>query len=97
VKLTFYKIYDTRLDLYSHGGSDAAKNDHRGWGKKGKTWHGIGPLRLHLNHVITNGGGIPDTWEVIEFEAAEISRKKPVDHIKPSKLIQLLSKEHKRK
>ena len=98
MNLTFFKIYNRKTGLYSNGGSDAAKKDWAPhWNKKGKTWHGIGPLRLHLNHVITYGGGMPEDWEVVEYEATEVSRKPPIDHIKPSKLIQLLAKPPKRK
>lgn len=69
-----YKIRDRITGLYSLGGVDPR------WGKRGKVWNGIGPLKCHLRqYVETYAYGrddsrrrkIPDTWEVVVFAVAE--------------------------
>jgi hypothetical protein len=93
--MNVYKIYNKETGKYSDGASDAAMNTFRHWSTRGKVWQGLGPLRVHLNHVIRNGG-IPDSWEVVTFDVTEASRKPVIDLIKPEKLIELLSQQRKR-
>jgi len=93
--MNVYKIYNKETGKFSTGGTDAAKNSVWCWTAKGKVWQGLGPLRLHLNHIIRNGG-VPDTWEVVVYDVVEAERKTVNDMIKPEKLIELLSKQHKR-
>jgi len=92
--MKIYRIRDTATGLFSKGGMDANQSKWQ-WGKTGKVWKGLGPLRLHLNQFLVGGDGkpgIPSTWEVIEYELVETETSvKPVhEMLDPKKLIGIL-------
>lgn len=93
--MKIYRIRDSVTGLFSKGGSDANTSSSN-WGKTGKIWKGIGPLRNHLNQFLPGGDarvkGIPATWEVLEYEVTEAQTSaKPVHEIiDSSKLINIL-------
>ena len=89
--MKIYRIRDTVTGLFSKGGADA-NTSHWQWGKTGKIWKGIGPLRSHLNQFLPGGDarekGIPTTWEVLEYEVVETQvSARPVHEIIDSKKI----------
>lgn len=64
-----YKIRHKVSGLWKNGGSWSR------WGKKGKVWNGLGPLKLHLNLFRGYDGidwhssvksDVPN-WEIVEF------------------------------
>lgn len=78
----FFKIRHKQTGLYSNGG-DAVSFDGSGfgWGKEGKIWKGMGPLKNHLAQYLPSGssgyaknkfganiGKIVGNWEVVEIE-----------------------------
>lgn len=63
-----YKIRHKITGLYSKGGSSPM------WSKKGKTWSGLGPLKLHIAGVVDSRYyHMSDmvNWEIIEIEVSE--------------------------
>ena len=87
-----YKIRNTITGLYSLGGSDANRAPSR-WSKNGKVWNGLGPLRNHLNGFLHEyGGGLPETWEVLELQYVEIAVAPARDMINPTKIFEILSR-----
>lgn len=43
--------------------------------EKGKMWHGIGHVKLHLNNLLggwwQKNGGIPEDWEIVTYDLVE--------------------------
>lgn len=89
-----YKIRHRVTGKFSKGGTNA---DARGlgycWNTVGKTWVGIGPLRLHLNsHVNRTYPTDVKDWEVLEIEM-HVKAVKPVhEMLNPKTIVQLLKK-----
>lgn len=96
--MTYYKIRSKKSGLYSKGISNmvvyCSEGDPSGgyWSKTGKIWPNLGTLRTHFNSVLKHGRGLPDWWEIIEYEVVEKSIKEPIDWIDPKKIIKILSK-----
>ena len=76
---TVYKIRDKKTGLFRKGGFNL-------WSTQGKTWSGIGPLKLHLNllrdavrydwelgkHVpLCNVEALIANWEIVPFVLVE--------------------------
>ena len=51
--------------LFSSGGSCPVFTE------KGKMWHGVGHIKLHLNALLKNKWTIPDDWEIIAYDLFE--------------------------
>lgn len=67
--LKLYRIKHAVTGLYQKGGSS--------WGKKGKTWTGLGPLKNHLNVLRDRAGNLPEdaqNWLLIEIEVVEAEK-----------------------
>lgn len=86
-----FKIKHKQTGLYSNGGGWHVK-----WGKTGKLWNGLGPLRMHLNRVlrnsIKNSSLDIENWEVLEIEMVVKTSKSVADSINPNKLVELLKR-----
>jgi len=70
---TFYKIRRRHDGLFSKGGYTPRFNT------KGKIWHGMGPLRNHIN-----GLSNPHEYngcEIVEFMTKEVNSKPAIDEI----------------
>lgn len=88
----FYKIRNRATGLYSKGGSDAFySSGSKCWNKSGKTWAGLGPLRNHLQLIITNHNALPPDWEVVEFTVTESASTPIEDMITDKQLVKILT------
>lgn len=74
------------------------KNDHTlfrnadgRWSKGGKVYDTIGKLRILLSQKL-GWGGIPEDWEIVEYEVIESAVKQPHEIIKPEKMMEALAK-----
>ena len=65
-----FKIRNKKTGEFSLGGMNPS------WGRDGKTWNGIGPLRLHLRQF--QPGKLAD-WEVIRFKMTITSAIPAID------------------
>ena len=65
-----FKIRNKKTGEFSLGGMNPS------WGRDGKTWNGIGPLRLHLRQF--QPGKLAD-WEVIRFKMTITSAVPAID------------------
>lgn len=77
-----FKIHHKKTGLYSKGGTGVNLNGTgMGWGKDGKVWQGMGPLKNHLAQYLPkydpyydsvqfkkNIGGILEDWEIIKIK-----------------------------
>ena len=67
-----YKIRDKENNLFSSGSINRSESKRENcvqilrWNKKGKQWSSDVPLKKHLLECIKLGG-IPSSWEVMEF------------------------------
>ena len=67
--MKFYKIRDLSTGLYSTGGS------HPRWTKRGKVWHTLGTLKLHLKNVArATRAPVSPLWEIVEMHVSEAER-----------------------
>lgn len=61
-----YRIQNKKTGLFKYGGAGG------GWGKKGKFWNGIGPLKLHLSMLREYDkipkNSIPADWTILEYD-----------------------------
>ena len=62
-----YKIRNVKTGLYSTGGL------YPRWTKAGKTWSGIGPLRVHLAQHLRHSIQDINDWRVVEIEVRELA------------------------
>lgn len=60
------------------------------WSKDGKVYTTIGKLRSMLTSTI-RGHGIPDDWEIVEFEVFEKSVKRPDEVLTRDRFLELLA------
>jgi len=65
-----FKIRHKKTGMFSNGGENPT------WSKNGKTWEGIGPLRLHLRQFKHTDQKLKD-WEVVRYIEPKVSD--PVD------------------
>lgn len=77
-----FKIRHKATGLYSKGGSNVSLDGQGyGWGKDGKVWQGMGPLKIHLSQYLPkhnpyydsgkfgrNIGNILSDWEIIRIK-----------------------------
>jgi hypothetical protein len=73
-----YKIRDKTTGLFSTGGTVP------GWHARGKSWSGLGPLKVHLSQYLSvnsfRNAVIPDNWEIVVFVLAEGATMPAKDH-----------------
>lgn len=87
---TLYKIRNKKTGKFSPGGGRANIHFYESdWRVKGgKVWTNIGALKNHLNQFLgKHGGGIPEDWEVIQYELRIASTHDPADLIDIFKLL----------
>jgi len=62
-----YKIRDIETGEYSSGIVSSYRDKRVSFNKKGKVWTTESALKKHLMKCITDGGGIPENWEVVKL------------------------------
>ena len=85
----FFKIRHKKSGLYNKGDrmlDELVDGTGQCWSKSGKMWAGTGPLRNHLNGVLTCHGDISD-WEVIEVKLVEVETKTATDWVDIIKIL----------
>lgn len=77
-----FKIRHKKTQLFSKGGSGVRLDGiGHGWGRDGKVWQGMGPLKIHLSQYLPkhdpyydngkfakNIGTILSDWEIIRIK-----------------------------
>ena len=89
----YYRIRNSKTSLFSKGGADAFHSSSGQWTKTGKVWKGLGPLKNHLNVVIESHKGIPDDWEVVEYQMVEVKAESAIKYVN---LIRMLKASHRK-
>jgi hypothetical protein len=85
----FYKIRNTKSQLYSVGGTRV--DEHRGWSRTGKVWTKLGTLRSHLTQHLDARTNMSD-WAVVEYAVSEVSAKPISEALSAGQLVRLLKK-----